>query len=88
MQNNLADLNNKHILIWEEHNGKVPAGHLINFKDGNRFNFDINNLMCITRAEHGIMNSNGFRSENPEITQTYATLAKVMHKTRQKGKER
>ena len=28
----------KHVLIWEERNGTVPAGHIVIFKDGNKQN--------------------------------------------------
>jgi len=41
-----------HILIWQEHTGKtLPKGHAIIFLDGNKRNFDPDNLACITRAE-------------------------------------
>ena len=36
----------KHSLLWEQHHGrKVPKGHIVMFADGDRRNFDINNLM-------------------------------------------
>lgn len=41
-----------HILIWQEHTGKtLPKGYAIIFVDGNKRNFDPDNLACITRAE-------------------------------------
>lgn len=40
-----------HVLLWEGRNGKVPRGHSVVFKDGNRENVRIENLECITRAE-------------------------------------
>lgn len=39
----------KHRLIWEQHNGKIPKGYNIQFKDGNRKNCDIENLYLISR---------------------------------------
>lgn len=33
-----------HVLIWEEHHGPVPRGHLVVFTDRNRRNFAIDNL--------------------------------------------
>lgn len=46
-----------HKLIWEEHNGPVPAGHIVVFKDRNRRNFDPANLECISRGENAKRNS-------------------------------
>jgi hypothetical protein len=40
-----------HVLLWEQHNGPVPAGCAVVFKDGDKKNIDIENLECITRAE-------------------------------------
>lgn len=39
----------KHRMVWEAHNGNIPPGHNIQFKDGNRQNCDINNLYMISR---------------------------------------
>ena len=72
----------KHIMEWERHHGKVPEGMLISFKDGDHYNCAIENLMCITRAEHAILNSSGMRSSDPGITETALTLAKLKHKIR------
>lgn len=75
--------NFKHIMEWEKHNGKVPEGHLITFKDGNHRNCNIENLMCITRSVNGILNHEGLRSASPEVTQTAVTLAQLKHKIRE-----
>ena len=40
-----------HHLVWAEHYGPVPAGHAIVFRDGNKNNFNIENLECVSRAE-------------------------------------
>lgn len=40
-----------HWVIWEEHNGPVPEGCQIYFRDGNMRNFSVDNLACETRAE-------------------------------------
>ncbi|WP_140186854.1 HNH endonuclease signature motif containing protein [Providencia stuartii] len=54
----------KHILVWEKHNGPVPKGHVIKFIDCNPLNCDIENLMSITRSEHGVINR--FYANAPE----------------------
>ena len=39
-------------IIWKEtHKTKVPKGHVVYHKDGNRYNDDPDNLILITRAE-------------------------------------
>ena len=41
-----------HTILWEEHNGPVPAGHLVVFRDRNRNNMQLDNLELITRAQN------------------------------------
>lgn len=38
----------KHKVVWERHNGKVPKGNKISFRDGNTQNCDISNLYLVT----------------------------------------
>lgn len=40
-----------HHIVWEEHNGPIPKGKCVTFKDGNQLNCDISNLMLASRAE-------------------------------------
>lgn len=37
--------------VWEQHNGPIPPGHVIAFKDRDRNNCTIENLESISRAE-------------------------------------
>ncbi|MCQ4117054.1 HNH endonuclease [Ligilactobacillus sp. MP3] len=57
----------KHVLIWEKHNGSVPKDCIIAFLDGNKENFDINNLVCVKKSVNGAMNIKSLRSESPEL---------------------
>ena len=59
-----------HRTVWEEHNGPIPEGMMIIFKDGNRQNCDINNLMLVSKRENGALNKLGLRSEDPDLTET------------------
>ena len=59
----------KHHLVWEEHNGPIPKGHIIYFKDGNPQNIDIENLRLVSRKVHAVMNHtglSGFTGERQE----------------------
>lgn len=40
-----------HHLVWRLHGLEVPAGHALVFRDGDKRNFDINNLELISRRE-------------------------------------
>ena len=41
-----------HVHIWEQVNGKTPAGHILVFKDGDNANVNLENLECITLGEN------------------------------------
>ncbi|KAA6337104.1 hypothetical protein EZS27_014786 [termite gut metagenome] len=42
----------KHKLLWRQHNGKIPPGQNIKFKDGNKLNIRIENLYMVSKAEN------------------------------------
>ncbi|HIF9347059.1 TPA: HNH endonuclease signature motif containing protein [Photobacterium damselae] len=42
----------KQRIIYEQHYGPIPDGNLVRFKDGNRRNFDPNNLFLVDLAEN------------------------------------
>lgn len=84
-----------HRLVWEEHNGPIPANHVITFLDGNWQNCDISNLMCISRGANCRANQDGLRFEgNPELTKSgllvseLKTQAIKAEKKLRKGKRR
>lgn len=41
----------KHRIVWEETFGSIPAGHNVQFRDGNRQNLSPDNLYLISRSE-------------------------------------
>jgi hypothetical protein len=47
-----------HVVLWEKVNGKTPKGMIIVFKDGNSLNCTIDNLECITHAQHMLRTQN------------------------------
>ena len=64
-----------HRSVWEEHNGPIPEGMMVTFKDSDRLNCDISNLMLVTKGQNAVMTRKGYRSEDPEITEAGAALA-------------
>ena len=77
-----------HIKAWEDVYGEVPKGMMVSFKDGNRENWDIKNLMLLARGENVFLNSKHLRSEFPEITETAANLARMQMKVREVRRKR
>ena len=78
-----------HRYIWEQHNGPIPEGMCVTFKDQNRMNCDIENLMLITQGENATMAKKHFRSENPELTEAglnLIRLEKTISDKKKKGK--
>ncbi len=46
-----------HSILWKEHHGPVPKGHIVVFINGDKRDIRIENLMLITRAENMRRNS-------------------------------
>jgi len=71
----------KHIWIWQQANGPVPDGMLIEFIDGNKLNCDLDNLELVTKAEHLMMNAKHAPKDVPdELRPAARTLAKLKAK--------
>jgi hypothetical protein len=70
----------KHILVWEEHNGPLPKGYVVIFGDGNRRNFDPNNLILVSRQQLLILNRKGLIQKDADLTRTGVIIADLYHK--------
>jgi hypothetical protein len=67
----------KHTVIWEKANGKIPRGHAVLFADGNKRNFDLDNLLLVSRSELAVMNHCGLVSDNGDLTLAGKTIADI-----------
>lgn len=63
----------KHRVIWESHNGKIPHGHNIQFKNHNTQDCRIENLYMISKAEQ-MRNENSFIAKYPKELQDVIRL--------------
>ena len=81
---NVWDL--KHRVIYREHYGEIPNGHNIIFADGNKMNFDIDNLIAVSKSEMLILNNNNLRFEDKELTKVGVNIAKVIDKAKKRNK--
>lgn len=67
-----------HRAVWEEHNGPVPEGMIVMFKDGNKQNCDLGNLLLVSRGELATMAKKGLRFEDPDLTEAAAGMVRLM----------
>jgi len=67
----------KHVWLWEQNYGPVPDGYTVMFKDGNNRNFNLENLMLVSRSELLIANLYDYKYQPAELKPTILALAKV-----------
>jgi hypothetical protein len=67
-----------HVLNWEAAHGPAPRGHVIIFKNGDKTNPDVSNLLLVTRAELARMNQRGLISADPEQTEVGQNIARLI----------
>ena len=75
-------------VVWEEHNGPIPEGMYISFKDGDNMNCDISNLMMINRPESAAMTGYKLRSQDPDLTMAGLGMVRLKQKAAKVRKER
>lgn len=76
----------KHLLIWEEENGPIPDGHAVIFGDGNRRNFDLDNLLLVSRKQLLMLNRHNLIRDNVELTKTGIIVADIYSKMAERKK--
>lgn len=67
----------KHRVVWEETHGTVPKGKIIVFRDGDKTNTEINNLMLLSRGQNAVMNHTGLYKYSGELKDTAVMLADI-----------
>ncbi|EHN17105.1 HNH endonuclease signature motif containing protein [Clostridium sporogenes] len=77
----------KQQLIWEKYNGTIPKGYSILFGDGNKRNFDIDNLILVSRQQLLIMNRNKLIQTDADLTKTGLIIADIYQKIGQRKAE-
>ena len=78
----------KHVVIWEAENGPVPQSHVVRFKDGNKLNFDLENLICIPRGANVRLNKQYKHSEaDAQLKPILVTMAQIDQKIYEIGKQ-
>lgn len=72
----------KQRVVYEENHGPIPEGMVVTFLDGNRQNFEIENLALITMAENA--NRNQIHHYPEELKSVIKTLNKLKKKINEK----
>lgn len=67
----------KHRLVWEQHNGAIPKGHIVIFRDNDKTNVDISNLLLISRKTNLRLNHSGLCNVCGEFKETAIGIAEL-----------
>lgn len=78
----------KHRIIYEQHYGSIPKGHVIIFADSNRQNFNIENLICVSRKKLKTMNQNNLIYNDANSTNAGSLVADVIIKIQELKKNK
>jgi hypothetical protein len=78
----------KHVHIWENENGPVPESHVIIFGDGNKCNFDINNLILISRQQLSTLNKKHLIQKDADLTRSAIIIVDITHKITDRTKNK
>ena len=65
----------QHRIIWEQHNGPIPEGFNVQFKDGNKLNTNIENLYLASKSQN--MEQNTIHRYSPELKKAIRTVKKL-----------
>jgi len=77
-----------HSIVWEQHNGPLPEGYAVTFKDGNAANCDIDNLIMVRKAELSYAARKGYLKSDPELIVTGLMLARLVLEANKRRRER
>lgn len=67
----------KHRIVWEKVNGPIPKGYIIIFRDNDKTNTDIDNLLMIKRGIHAVLNHTGLCEYSGEFKDTVIKIAEL-----------
>jgi hypothetical protein len=67
----------KHVFVWEQAHGPVPKGHIVAFRDADKFNCDLDNLMLLRRNELLLLNQHKYNEAPDEVKPTILALARL-----------
>lgn len=78
----------KHRYLWEKHNGKIPKGMILIFKDNNKLNVCLDNLILISRAENMEINRKNDCKFTGDSKEAIINLTRLKLETRKARRKR
>lgn len=79
----------KHRIIWEQANGRIPAGYNVQFRNHNPLDCRLENLYLISRADQ-MAKENSFYARYPkelqEVIHLKGVVNRAIHKAQRNGK--
>lgn len=79
----------KHRYIWEQEHGKIPDSHILIFRDNDKTNIVLDNLLMISRSQNAVLNHTGLNhviDEAKDAAVNYANLSNLISKKRKSAK--
>ena len=77
-----------HLLEWEKHRGPLPKGYMIKFRNGDRTDIRIDNLICVSRVANMHQNNiHRLPKELVEICQLKGRLNRQINKREKREKQ-
>ena len=67
----------KQLVVWEAAHGPIPKGMMIYFRDGDRTNCELENLMLVERRLIGTLNQSGLSQYRGELTEAAVNTARL-----------
>ena len=74
----------EHRVIWEAAHGPIPKGCIVIFRDNDKQNLDISNLVMIKKSINATLNHLGLCEYTGEFKDTAIAIAELKHQTRKK----
>lgn len=77
----------KHRWLWVQENGPIPNGQVIIFKDGNKQNITVDNLMLVSRREMAVINKKKMLDVPEQYRETMVLTGKLIAKSAERRRE-
>lgn len=75
----------KHRYLWEQVHGKIPDKHILIFRDNDKTNIALDNLLLISQSQNAVINHTGLSNtidEAKDAAVNYANLSNLISKKR------
>lgn len=76
----------KHTFLYEAENGEIPAGHVVIFGDGNKRNFELSNLILVSRSQLVLLNRNHLIMNDADLTRASVAITDIVMAANEKRK--